>query len=45
LGILTRKQNDWKAVIELDSKLRQFDNNDPIKYDFALFGLGVFEKF
>ena len=45
LGILTRKQNDWKAVIELDRKLRQFDNNDPIKYDFALFGLGVFEKF
>jgi uncharacterized protein (TIGR02757 family) len=45
LGILTRKQNDWKAVIELDNKLRQFDNNDPIKYDFALFGLGVFEKF
>ena len=45
LGILKRKQNDWKAVIELDSKLRQFDNNDPIKYDFALFGLGVFEKF
>ena len=45
LGILTRKQNDWKAVIELDNKLRQFDNNDPIKYDFALFGLGIFEKF
>ena len=45
LGILTRKQNDWKAVIELDSKLRQFDDKDPVKYDFALFGLGVFEKF
>ena len=45
LGILTRKQNDWKAVYELDTKLRAFDKNDPVKYDFALFGLGVFEKF
>jgi len=45
LGILTRKQNDWKAVHELDTKLRSFDVKDPVKYDFALFGLGVFEKF
>lgn len=45
LGILTRKQNDAKAVIELDNKLRQMDNYDPVKYDFALFGLGVFEGF
>ena len=45
LGLLRRKQNDWKAVFELDSKLREFDKNDPVKYDFALFGLGVFEKF
>lgn len=45
LGLLSRKQNDWKAVFELDSKLREFDKNDPVKYDFALFGLGVFEKF
>ena len=45
LGILSRKQNDWKAVDELSSKLKQFDPKDPIKYDFALFGLGVFEKF
>ena len=45
LGLLNRKQNDWKAVFELDSKLREFDKNDPVKYDFALFGLGVFEKF
>ena len=45
LGILTRKQNDWKAVHELDTKLRSFDEKDPVKYDFALFGLGVFEKF
>ncbi len=45
LGILTRKQNDWKAIQELDITLRDFDKNDPVKYDFALFGLGVFEKF
>ncbi|WP_299135379.1 TIGR02757 family protein [uncultured Tenacibaculum sp.] len=45
LGLLTRKQNDWKALIELDDTLRLFDPKDPVKYDFALFGLGVFEKF
>ena len=45
LGILTRKQNDGKALAELDQKLRELDQNDPVKYDFALFGLGVFEKF
>lgn len=45
LGILTRTQNDAKAVIELDTALRQFDPLDPVKYDFALFGLGVIEKF
>lgn len=45
LGLLNRKQNDWKAVEELDTCLRGFDKNDPSKYDFALFGLGVFEKF
>lgn len=45
LGLLTRKQNDGKALAELDLKLREFDVNDPVKYDFALFGLGVFEKF
>ncbi len=45
LGILTRKQNDWKALTELDITLRAFDKNDPVKYDFALFGLGIFEKF
>ncbi|QMU66671.1 MAG: TIGR02757 family protein [Flavobacteriaceae bacterium] len=45
LTILHRKQNDWKAVSELDMSLRTFDSNDPVKYDFALFGLGVFEKF
>ncbi len=45
LGLLTRTQNDWKAVEELTTKLRKFDAKDPVKYDFALFGLGVFEKF
>lgn len=45
LGILTRKQNDAKALLELDTSLRIFDKNDPVKYDFALFGLGVFENF
>lgn len=45
LGLLTRKQNDAKALAELDAALRQFDPNDPVKYDFALFGLGVFEGF
>ena len=45
LGLLTRKQNDGKALVELDSKLRELDPNDPVKYDFALFGLGVFEGF
>ena len=45
LGLLNRKQNDWKALNELDNNLRSLDKNDPSKYDFALFGLGVFEKF
>lgn len=45
LGLLNRKQNDWKAVAEITDKLREFDVSDPVKYDFALFGLGVFEKF
>ena len=45
LKLLLRKQNDWKALVELDHKLRKLDKKDPVKYDFALFGLGVFEKF
>tara|TARA_B100000809_G_scaffold260974_1_gene308912 strand:- start:177 stop:950 length:774 start_codon:yes stop_codon:yes gene_type:complete len=45
LGLLHRKQNDDKAVAELDLSLRKLDINDPVKYDFALFGLGVFEGF
>ena len=45
LGILNRKQNDAKALLELDIALRKLDITDPVKYDFALFGLGVFEGF
>jgi uncharacterized protein (TIGR02757 family) len=45
LNLLNRKQNDGKALAELDFSLRGFENADPVKYDFALFGLGVFEKF
>ena len=45
LGLLERKQNDAKALRELDQKLREMDPIDPVKYDYALFGLGVFEKF
>jgi len=45
LGLLTRKQNDSKALAELDASLRNLDPHDPVKYDYALFGLGVFEGF
>lgn len=45
LGLLHRKANDWKAVVELTEVLREFDPTDPVKYDFALFGLGINEKF
>lgn len=41
LGLLKRRQRDWTAVEELTNNLRKFDKNDPVKYDFALFGLGV----
>ena len=41
LGLLKRKQNDWQAVEEITQRLRDFDKDDPVKYDFALFGLGV----
>jgi uncharacterized protein (TIGR02757 family) len=43
-GLLSRKQNDWKAVVEITDVLRRFDPSDPIKYDFALFGIGAFEN-
>jgi uncharacterized protein (TIGR02757 family) len=45
LHLLERKQTDWQAALELTESLRTFDRNDPVKYDFALFGLGVMEKF
>lgn len=45
LGLLKRKQSDARAVEELDAALRSMDRDDPVRYDFALFGLGVFEKF
>ncbi|UGU17134.1 TIGR02757 family protein [Sinomicrobium kalidii] len=45
LGLLKRKQNDARGLAELDKSLRNLDLRDPVKYDFALFGLGAFEKF
>ncbi|NVO18145.1 MAG: TIGR02757 family protein [Bacteroidetes bacterium] len=45
LGLLKRKQDDWRSVEELTSALKNFDSIDPVKYDFALFGLGVFERY
>jgi uncharacterized protein (TIGR02757 family) len=45
LGLITRKQTDWLTAVELTNKLKEFDAEDPVKYDFALFGLGVEEKF
>jgi len=45
LGLLHRRQNDAKALLELDLALRLLDPVDPVKYDYALFGLGAFEKF
>ncbi len=41
LGLISRKQNDWLTVVELTENLRKFDPNDPVKYDFALFGMGL----
>jgi uncharacterized protein (TIGR02757 family) len=45
LGLITRKQTDWLTAVELTAKLKEMDPEDPVKYDFALFGLGVEEKF
>ncbi len=45
LGILQRTQNDWQAAMELTNYLKELDAADPVKYDFALFGLGVMEKY
>ncbi len=44
LGLIERKQRDWKTVVELTENLRAFDSEDPVKYDFALFGMGVLEQ-
>lgn len=44
LGLLTRKQRDWKAVIELTQRLKEFHPEDPVLFDYALFGMGVLEK-
>ena len=43
-NLLKREQNDWKAVEELDISLRKLDYKDPVKYDFALFGMGIESK-
>ena len=43
-GLLQRPQTDWKAVLELTENLRAFDPLDPVKYDYALFGMGVLER-
>ena len=45
LGLLKRNTNDALAVNELDTKLRMMDKEDPVKYDYELFGLGINEKF
>lgn len=45
LGLIERKQTDWRTAVELTDRLRELDPVDPVKYDFALFGLGVEEKF
>lgn len=44
-NLLNRIQIDWQAALELTACLRKLDKDDPVKYDFALFGLGVVEKF
>jgi len=44
-NLLKRKQVDWQAAVELTEELKKFDNADPVKYDFALFGLGILEKY
>ncbi|MFI5134402.1 MAG: DUF2400 family protein, partial [Chitinophagales bacterium] len=45
LKFIRSKQNNWKTALELTSKLKEIDADDPVKYDFALFGLGVIEKY
>lgn len=45
LGLITRKQTDWKTALELTENLKKMDPQDPVKYDFALFGLGILDNF
>ena len=45
LQLVRSKQNNWQTALELTSRLKEFDPADPVKYDFALFGLGVIEKY
>lgn len=45
LGLLSRKQTDWQTAVELTHRLKEFDSHDPVKYDFALFGTGIMEKY
>jgi uncharacterized protein (TIGR02757 family) len=45
LNLIDRKQLDWQTALELTTNLRKFDRRDPVKYDFALFGIGVAEKY
>ncbi len=45
LNLISRKQTDWQTALELTNRLREFDPSDPVKYDFALFGLGIEERF
>ena len=44
-NLLERKQTDWQAALDLTARLKALDKKDPVKYDFALFGLGVLERF
>ncbi len=44
LKLITRKQTDWQTAVELTQRLKEFDPTDPVKYDFALFGLGIEER-
>lgn len=44
LSLIKRKQSDFKTVLELTNELKKIDSNDPVKFDFALFGLGILEK-
>lgn len=44
LGLIERKQTDWKTVVELTNRLKQIDNQDPVRFDYALFGMGIIEK-